>query len=446
MLNSHDNGTKLRNSDVAIELPKLLLLTVTTPGESCVGRLFLRDLCQEYPSDRLAFGVVSTGCDALVRQLFPMVPMEHLQYDESLSRQSGTRWVSLIRRHAVFQARSFFSDRRLVTELVAFAKDVKVDKVWAILESPLMYRLAVQVSRRLDIPLVSTIWDPPDGVGYNFGLDRLSRRIARADFETAVRTSERCGVISERMQEEYQRKYDVPTVILRHGISPADQAQPQFENDTSELRIGFCGSLYAKEEWRALMKGLEGLAWHVGSRSVRVIVVGRQLPETSSASPSRLDFLGWRPVREVISRISECHFSYLPYWFHPAYAESVRLCFPTKLTTYLTAGRPVLYHGPYEAAVVDFFHRYDIGHCCHTLKANAVGETIIRFAELVETRSAEMHDGIRQAVRDELNLDVFRSRFVELVTGRSQRRALESSVNNKDGSMSELGKSSLLRI
>ena len=121
-------------------------------------------------------------------------------------------------------------------------------------------------------------------------------------------------------------------------------------------------------------------------------------------------------MEEVIDRMCGCDFAYLPYWFHPAYAESVRLCFPTKLTTYLTAGCPMFYHGPENAAVVDFFDRFRIGRCCHTLSVPQIAEQLETMA-LDENGRLKMKSQIRLAVDEELNLQVFHRRFHELIFG-----------------------------
>jgi glycosyltransferase involved in cell wall biosynthesis len=289
--------------------------------------------------------------------------------------------------------------------------------IWAVLNSPLLFRLASRIGAHLDVPMLGTIWDPPEGIGLHFGLDRLSRRLSRRHFANALRRCTRVSVISERMQAEYRALHGIESIVLRHGIAPREQHRIDAAESSldGELRIGFCGSLYAHSEWHALLKGLDQLGWQSNGRKIRLIVAGKNVPRVFASSPAQFEFLGWRPMDEVVERLSACHFNYLPYWFHPAYTESVRLCFPTKLTAYLTAGRPVLYHGPRDAAVVDFFSRFPVAECCHSLEAGSVADSIRRLANLPDEAYASMIEAGRRAVQEELNLDVFLARFCELM-------------------------------
>ena len=147
---------------------------------------------------------------------------------------------------------------------------------------------------------MSTIWDPPEGVGLHYGLDRISRRSLQSHFAAAMSASERCGVISERMDAEYQRLYGTNNVVLRHGILSGAVREVDREGDRSAVTIGFCGSLYAKSEWRAFLSALDELRWTVGGKPIRLVIAGSEVP-----------YLGARhPAQVRVSRVEEHGGSY----------------------------------------------------------------------------------------------------------------------------------------
>lgn len=395
----------------AMSLPRLLLVCDDAPGGGGVGEIFLRELCSGYPHDKLAFAVVGSPPRNEDPQ-FESVPKCYARWGTYLPNVSGNRVLAAARRHIRFRYAAFRERKMKLPQFLQFATEQTPDLVWAVLSSPSIFRMAPVISKHLSRPLVSTIWDPPEGIGLQYGLDRVSRRVATQDFFRALKSSVRCSVISEAMDREYTQ-YSGSRTILRHGIDDGT-VRPANVSEPNELRIGFCGSLYATDTWEYFMKGLDKLSWKLAGRPVRVIVAGKQCPRTQANCPARIEFLGWRPMNEIIEIMGTCHFLYLPYWFNPAYADSVRLCFPTKLTTYLTAGRPTFFHGPSTASVIAFFDRFRVGHGCHHTDPSAIAADLSKFAEDV-LGGTEFESEIHRAVEEELNFEVFHRRFRELL-------------------------------
>lgn len=392
-------------------LPRLLLLSRTPPGDANVGQLFLRDLCASYPRDKLAFGVVQPELPDTDADRFPEVPKLYLRHEESRRVALAATAITELMSHLAFR-HSRRGDRAVVDEFVRFGEAQRVDKIWAVLNSPLMYRIAPRVAARLNVPLVVTVWDPPDGIGLNLGLDRPSRALIRKDFVAALAKAERCGVISERMDREYRDLYGTDNVVVRHGIAVSEARRPP-ERDDSEFRIGFCGNLYAQSEWHVFLRALDHLGWHLGERPIRLIIAGFWVPFLGARTAARVDYVGWRGVEETVDLMSGCDFGYLPYWLDSAHAEPARLCFPAKLTTYMTAGLPVLYHGSPDAAVVDFLTRFPAAEFSHASDPEMVAESIRKLANTDRRRA--MAAAAARAVAEELNLNVFRQSFRRLI-------------------------------
>lgn len=390
---------------------KLLLVTSSLPGPGNVGALFLGDLCRGRTGDEIAvFG-------SLLRP-----PSEQPSADLDLptrtviQRKLGgvvgrTRVDRAARRHLAFR-RQRRSDAEAIAEAIAFGRSERANAVWAVLNTPQMCRIGPAIADGLSVPLYSTVLDPPEGVAHNLKLDRLSRSITVRDFDAAVAASDRVSVISERMQSEYRERFgdSRPYVVVRHGIAADAFRDPAAHTpDPEAFTIGFGGSLYDEREWKALLAGLDRVGWRLDGRPVRIRFAGGHMPKVATAGPSHVEYLGWRAMAEVVDLMAGCDVCYLPVWLSPAYVDSARLSFATKLTTYLTAGRPVLYHGPRDAAVMDFFERYPVAAGCHSRKPEEVAAALERIASEPFQRDAA--DAIRAAVADELNLRVFTERF-----------------------------------
>ena len=198
-------------------------------------------------------------------------------------------------------------DGGLVQQFADFGRAQAPDLVCAVLNTPTMYRIAEPLAQELGVPLTTIVWDPPSGIGLHFSLDRFSRARARGQFEAAVRASQRCGVISENMGDEYQRDFGVDTVVLRHGIQDGGQLLNSDVAYGDEIRIGFCGSMYAEREWESLLAALDVLDWEIDSVPVRIRFMGKRMPTVTANRPARLEFLGWRPMEEAVRLMAECH-------------------------------------------------------------------------------------------------------------------------------------------
>jgi hypothetical protein len=248
----------------------------------------------------------------------------------------------------------------------------------------------------------------------NLEADQHSHCITKREFERVLLMSDRCGVTSEWMGEEYRERYGVEPVVLIHGIHPNMKKSPTEELvSNKKFTIGFAGSLYAIHEWQALISALSKVKWHIEGRDVNIRFLGAKAPPSLHNSMP-IEYLGWRSVEETVKLMSEVDIVYLPYWFDESHSLSVRLCFPTKLPTYLAAGKPVLFHGPRDSSPARFFRRFPVGLCCHSLEEGEIVKTIRRFITDREFYALAAQ-ACQIAFDTEINLRVFRRRFANLI-------------------------------
>jgi len=332
-----------------------------------------------------------------------------------LAYRLGPGRIGTLSSAARFHYRRVVSTGQLLRPALQLVAEFRPDWIWAVLDTPVVFRLGRALSKRTGVPLVTTVWDPPDGITILAGLDRLSVDTACRDHAKAIRASTRCGVVSEAMQLEYEETFNVPCVVLRHAppFAPAAVRQTSDEHaEGSPFRIAFCGSLYAATEWNALIAALDTIGWHLGSRPISLRVIGAGV-HVKTMSRAHVEYFGYQTPMETRRLLVECDVGYIPYWFDPRFANSVRLCFPTKLTAYLAAGLPVFFHGPRDSSPTEFLSRFPAGVSCHSLDSKAIASAIVDLAS-DSSAIGSMRRAGQQALQEELNETVLFERFAEL--------------------------------
>ena len=400
-------------SDSAVR--KVLLVTRLSPAEPGVGTIFLRGLLEMYPPDRIAVATWSQVPDSkwpdtlqsVARRWVPAVPEYGFPHGGRLVRRY-TRWL-----HSRYAARRYL--RRTIAEIVRFGREQGVEALWVPLSSPTEINLAAKAARQLKVPLLTLVWDPPAHyLSLFWGLEGRSLRDVMRKFGAALRASERCAVASDAMKAHYEERYGVSCVTMIHGF-PRDRWIRASSDQPSNSRfiLGYAGSIYAKEEWNALLGALASVNWTISGREVTIRVLSSVLA-TETSHPLRIEYLGWRSQEDTLRILSEVDACYIPYWFDPKYRDAVRYCFPNKIPTYLAAGRPLFFHGPEESTPAQLLAKYAVGIACHSLESAAIIGALRRLVEEPEIyrRAAE---AIPRALEEQLSAELFRSHFSDFV-------------------------------
>jgi hypothetical protein len=405
----------------ATAVPRVMLMVGGRLERSTAGSVFVRDLCEHYPSDRLSHLVLVDRLEGPLEKQWLGSPIRYIRdpCQQAQPRLRG-RWKQL----AASPLRGQLLKHRLrscLSQAQGFAKQHHAELVWAILNRPSTILLARRLASALPVPLVVTVWDPPEYLAENYRLDALERRRLLREFERTLRAAARCAVASEGMRDEYRQRYGVDGIVHIHAVRPELRRLPaNGPRSAGRLIIGVAGNLYAKREWDALLAALSAHHWRIAGRQVVVRVLSSGIRAAADGGAC-IEYLGWRPPEETIDLLAEVDLAYLPYWFDWRHRLSVRLCFPNKLSTYLAAGIPVLFHGPEDSSVARFFQRYPAGICCHSLDKGQIVASLERLASDGHLYSAAAAAG-QAALDQELNLTVFLDRFAMLLG--IDRRAL----------------------
>ena len=355
---------------------KILLLTDIPPCKDYTAGIVQDQLCRFLPEG-------SVVCFAVVNRTIPAklsadlkIPIEYCKKPvERAFRLLPTRlgeviakWVENWREKQIVNT--------ILPKVVAFGKKHQVDRVWCILQGQTMVRLAQPVAESLGVPLHTQVWDPLAWWLRANKIDAVTSAKLLEKFDAVIKASKSCATASWAMSKEYTEKYGVPNIPVISSLPSESAILPaSAPNQSDEFVIGLAGQIYATVEWNALILAIEKFNWEIDGKKIKFRILSRGLP-SGIISPKYVEYLGWMTQKEAIENLSRVDILYLPYWFSPEFCEEARLSFPSKLITYLAAGRPILFHGPSYASPGRYLDENNAGVCCHSLEPEHIFEKI----------------------------------------------------------------------
>jgi hypothetical protein len=393
---------------------RILLLTDIPPCRNFTAGIVLDQLCSFLPEGSLAcFAVVDRTLDPQIPASLSWMPVEYHEKPRenwrilprrlgSLTSLIGETYTSLV--HV----------REIAHRAIKFGRHFGPDRLWCVLQGQTMIRLALPVSRGLGVPLFTELWDPPTWWLRAKEVDRMAAGRVLREFERAVRASASCATASWAMAEQYKCHFGtqtipfLPSLDLHLAMAPAKEPHPG-----TEFIIGMAGQLYATDEWDALTTALDSVNWKIRGRDARIRLMGRWA-NFQARGKLRIEFLGWRSQEETIRLLSEADVLYCPYWFDPAFETEARLSFPSKLTTYMAAGRPVLFHGPSYASPARFLEDHNAGVCCYSLEPTDICMRLDQLASDTDLYAEVTRNG-RTAFEKYFTLSELRRSFLEFL-------------------------------
>jgi len=352
------------------------------PCTNYTAGLVLDQLCSFLPEGSL-------GCFSVIHPAHsPEIPERWTRVPHAERRRPREHWglgrSERFRSFAIETLTSKARIRSLARSAISFGKEFGPDLLWCILEGQTLIRLALPVAKGLNIPLHTQVWDPPGWWFREHKIDFITAGRIKRHYEKALRSSACVAAASWAMAEQYGKDYGVRAVPVVPGLGVGLARPVGTEvHARPEFLIGVAGQLYASAEWKSLISALDAVQWSLAGRKVRIRLLGRDFAVTTHKQAC-IEFLGWHSQEETIRLLSEADVLYCPYWFDPVFETEARLCFPSKLITYLASGRPVLFHGPSYASPSRFLKENDAAVFCHTLAPDGV---IDRLQSLFSDRS-----------------------------------------------------------
>jgi glycosyltransferase involved in cell wall biosynthesis len=364
---------------------KTLLLTDIPPCSNLTAGIVTAQMCRFVPRGELAIFCV------LNRHLRPdpypdlvEIPTQTVRKPNEFNRRNHRLFpLDLAKTVATEAFRRYAGPPPLIRRAIEYGRQQGATSLWAVLQGQTMVRMAGAVAEGLNIPLRAQVWDPLVWWLRAHGVDRFNRKIDLAKFDETMRRVETCATASWAMAREYEQTYGAACHVVIASLDAALAHQPHPAlRPGNELAIGMAGQFYAEQEWHDLMLALDYAGWQVGGRKVVIRIAGYAPPKAETNHSANIEFLGWKPQDELVDLLSRtCDILYCPYPFAPEMEEVARLSFPSKIPTYLAAGRPILFHGPSYASPAHYLRDRGAGLICRKGEPAAVYDGLVHLVE-----------------------------------------------------------------
>jgi hypothetical protein len=287
----------------------------------------------------------------------------------------------------------------LAREAAALAGRVGARAVWVVMHGAGVH-VAARLTRAGGLPVHLTVHDDPA-----YGSALRSRRYlamvpwVERDFAAALRRARSVDVIGEGMRRRYLSRYGVDPVVVHRALPGPVAEAPAYDRRALGLTVGVLGSTYGYGQLPVLGRAVALAAGRLGVRG-RVVVLGRghgdRLREEMSGRVE-VEAAGHVSEAEGVERLRRCFALYLNYPFGARDRVLRQTSFPTKLSTYVQAARPLLLHAPPDSSVVPLADADGYAALWASADPAEGAERLVRLWE--GPASAESHHRPAEAVR-----------------------------------------------
>jgi glycosyltransferase involved in cell wall biosynthesis len=337
-------------------MKKILLVTDVPPSQKYTAGIALEQLCRNIPLDSLLIYTASSRyVDQSISPEFETViratDLKPREGYRNCDRRKLPLFLALFAYRFLKERWNAVCAKMLLKRILRFAEPHDIGIVWCVLQGQTMVRIAAPLADALNAKLYVQVWDSLNWWLLNHHVDPISRRWLNQLFDDTLKRADGCATASDHMNELYTQKYGTRCVPLVHSRLQSTVLPPDSNFACPDkVTIGFAGQLYAQDAFHALIHMLEFVKWEVAGKKIEIYMFG-QNHEWYSKTYSNIKFLGWRGQDELIPSLRQFDVLYMPYTFDLKFKETMMTSFPSKLVAYLTAGRPVLYHGPDYSSV-----------------------------------------------------------------------------------------------
>lgn len=356
---------------------KILLLTDCPPNNHYSGSLMTISLLKLFPEYSFCCYVV-VDPELTYKDFDPSLShMVNKFQNKRMENKSSTfdyyfnKWIKL---------------PLMARNIIKFAKKNQVDCVWSILQGQNIICLTDIIMKKSKMPVKVQIWDSFEWWLRARNIKPFLQKKYLDIFDKIIKNANKIAVASYNMSEKYKEKYNRNSNVF---VSFLDKKNYQnslvkfVENDDIFL-IGFCGQLYAKNNFLLLFRALDQIEWKIDGKRIklRMMTYIKNINDLESyfdnikINNKNIELIGWVSTDETIAMLKECSLLYCPYWFDEDFKLEAETSFPSKLTTYLVSSKPVLMHAPEYSSPYCFLKKYNASLFCNDLSLESLIESI----------------------------------------------------------------------
>ena len=309
------------------------ILIIKSGNKGGVGEQFIDSMFHQYPTNKLfRYNLISDSSSLPVISSFYLIKFKYLKLNSDIKNL-----------------------KKLIIE-----KNIQI--IWVFLNAIDIILLVKFLLPQFNIPCVVHIWDTPEYLTNAIRLDFFSKNIILKYFDDICENSSHIITTSEPLSKMYSKKYRKPVNTLYFVTLNPIVKNKIYQDDISEIKIIFAGSLYAYKEWNIFLRAIE--KYNSQSFPLKISVTFIGTASRWAYMPDWVTFLDPIKPIDALSRISDADIAYLPYWMDKKYNESVQFAFPSKLSFYAAAGTPIFFHGPKYSSASIFLKSNKIGLTC----------------------------------------------------------------------------------
>lgn len=375
---SNEQRTNTTVSAHSSEMPKVCIVTSSPPGRHGVGQVYIRDMAKRFPGGHFSCahvpGVHGIWSEETCREL--QIPTVTLESIPESKWQRGPQWL----RNRVTNLKWNSKTRPKISDVgehvAAFAREQKSEALLCVLESPVLMAVAARISQFETRPMYTLVWDHPESVIERYGYRGRLLDSLLDNFQTAIQASQHVIVVGEHLRQWMKSRFYKDAIVFRHAIEDVIRPDLMTADETEPIRIGFAGSVTAKLELRLLMEALDLTNWRIGGRDVELHLFGLSF-SLNATQARKIVYHGFlHDTADVVKELSRCDVNFLPQSFQPEDELVTNYSFPTKLSTYVAAGRPIFALTPGSSEVAGFWNQFNLGPICQEFDAGQLRDCL----------------------------------------------------------------------
>ncbi|MFQ5786348.1 MAG: glycosyltransferase [Thermodesulfobacteriota bacterium] len=354
--------------------PKVLIVTRHFPPILNGPSVVLSRLTKYWPYKCISVFTRSTEgtFESEDHSFVPDIAVERISWDYSWTRKG--------------RILEFAKINNLVKKIIAVARHQKVDVILNVSDDGPFFIAAYLAARKLNIKLVLYLLDL-----YEEGRRSCLHKFIAKWFEPKIFSkASALLVMSERMQEYYNKKYNMASTVVPHPVDASEISERPLETAQQELK---------ERPLRIIFTGMTTAA-QAGSVIDLVKVVGKYPSEFSlklcipikkghggfiDELPPNVEKVSLRRG-EVFKAQRNADVLFLPFAFDNPYPDIIRTASPGKLPEYLGSGKPILYYGPKEAYVNWYFNKTKAAICVTTNNSEKLLATLRQLRNNADLR------------------------------------------------------------
>lgn len=302
-------------------------------------------------------------------------------------------------------AQNVFLERRVLkaaTRLREIITHYQPNVIWGLghLQQVLVLE---ETFRGIDIPLHLSVHDEP--VAYmkqSSHWPHWQSRLVEEAWPRLLHRANSVDSVCEGMKRHLLERYGRDSHVLMPcpRLSLTETRPPVLDG---VLRVGLSSSHGLVQNIQTLINGLDRYIRAEKLQYAELLWLDG-LKNTLTLPPTvRLRVFGFLNEPEAIKELERCHFLYLPYWFDKDVEVEGKTSFPSKLSMYLPACRPILFHAPESGSPTLISRKYDLGLVWSNMDENHLPILIGSMLDQME-RFVELREQYLRLIGEEFNI------------------------------------------